>query len=100
MKNWYRGSPAARFAVRTIVVGAITYVVSALAQGAEAGDFLDLTTLAWGVVGAAAKAALGLLTAEEPFVGVNLIGPDHVEVPVPPAIPAPSPGMVGPTRSP
>lgn len=78
--DWYRRSPYVRFAIRTLVVAAISYVVASLAQG---GDFIDWHSLLWGVVGAVCKAALGLLTPEEPFVGVK---PSRVEVPSPPAV--------------
>jgi hypothetical protein len=81
--SWYRRSPYVRFALRTLAVAAISYVIAAFAQGAETGDFLDWSSFGWGLVGAVCKAALGLLTIEEPFVGIK---PHSVEVPSPPAI--------------
>ena len=81
--NSWRGSPALRFFVRTIVVAAATYVVTALQQG----EAIDLTALGVAAATAGLTALVGLLTPVEPFVGPSFAKPEKVEVPVPPAKP-------------
>ena len=77
-------SPAFRMLVRTVVVAASTYVVTALQQGSA----IDLTALAVAACTAGLTATIGLLTPVEPFVGPSFAKPDNVEVPAPPAKPA------------
>lgn len=74
-------SPAFRFVVRSAVVAAATYVVTAFQQG----QAVDLTALGVAACTAGLTALVGLLTPVEPFVGPSFAKPDNVEVPAPPA---------------
>lgn len=74
-------SPAFRMIVRTVVVAAATYLVTALQQG----EAIDLTALGVAACTAGLTALVGLLTPVEPFVGPGFAKPDNVEVPKPPA---------------
>lgn len=78
--EWWRSDPKVRVYVRIFVVGVISYVIAALAQG---GEFGDLSTFGWAAAGAGAKALVAVLTPEEPFVGIKA---SQVEVPSPPAV--------------
>lgn len=77
-------TPRSRFAARTLVVAAASYVVS---SGAAGGDFADWGSFGWGLAGAVAYAVVGLLTPTEPFVGIRPAEP--VEVPADSSTPTP-----------
>lgn len=69
LKDAYRNSPAARFLLRIAVVALIGYIIGII----DTGEAFSLHALAFAVIGAVCKAAFGLLTPDEPFVGVNKI---------------------------
>ncbi len=81
IKNeWGELSPKARFAIRTFVIGVVTYLVRELGDG----DVDSWQAFFDAMKTAAVYAAAGLLTPLEPFVGVGK--PDVVAVPSPPAV--------------
>lgn len=65
-KDWWKANPAVRFAVRTIVVAVVAYLVNAY----RAGDVIDGKALLWGALVAAGTALVGLLSPVEPKVGL------------------------------
>jgi hypothetical protein len=82
LKNWYGAlSPKYRMAMRSLVIGVLTYA----AQDLSDGDIDDWEAIYTTLKVTVAYTVLGLLTPLEPFVGIGK--PDRVEVPTPPATP-------------